>query len=222
MLPSRKTARIGRILKRTLKYTVGAGVLGGLTTLVLIKTDEGFNRQSQFYLRAMPILAHYKYVEQRHKWITQPRIDRIAAKQKKNDEIIHQNSTKTISTTSTTDQTDNNVTDPNSNIDDSSNNDGQRPLSLISSETKIYRKKGTKDNPLTLEEEYEILHEKYADRVLDVILELKGLYVKAGQFATSRPDVTPASWIERLRTLQVGFTFHNQYLLFGQMLRMLF
>lgn len=61
----------------------------------------------------------------------------------------------------------------------------------------------------TLDDKYEELHEQYAQYILDVILELKGLYVKAGQFATGRPDVVPQCWINKLRVLQDGVPAQN-------------
>ena len=60
-----------------------------------------------------------------------------------------------------------------------------------------------KDNR-TLNDKYEDLHQLYAQKILDIILDLKGLYVKAGQFGSGRPDVVPEVWIEKFRTLQDG------------------
>ena len=60
-------------------------------------------------------------------------------------------------------------------------------------------------DPKKIESKYQQLHEKYAQQILDIILDLRGLYVKAGQFMTGRPDVTPRQWIDKLRVLQVLF-----------------
>eukprot|EP01084_Bolivina_argentea_P153986 268458_1 len=100
--------------------------------------DTGFKRQCDFYLKAFPVLAHYKYIELTHEYIYESQYIPFFKTNK------------------------------------------------------------------TLDEKYDELHEKYAQFILDVILELKGLYVKAGQFATSRPDIVPKSWIDKLRILQDG------------------
>lgn len=123
--------------KKLIKYSLITGSIGGVIGYGVYAYDPGFKRQCDFYIKAFPCLAHYKYVEYTHEYLYKPKW------------IPYFKSDK------------------------------------------------------TLDEKYEELHEKYAQFVLDVILELKGLYIKAGQFATGRPDVTPQCWIDKLRTLQV-------------------
>ena len=48
----------------------------------------------------------------------------------------------------------------------------------------------------------EDLHEKAADDILNAILHMRGAYVKIGQVMSSRPDVIPKAWVERLSSLQ--------------------
>jgi len=49
---------------------------------------------------------------------------------------------------------------------------------------------------------FETLHEKYAPVALDIILALRGFYVKVGQFGSARGDVLPAPYIRTFRQLQ--------------------
>ncbi len=49
---------------------------------------------------------------------------------------------------------------------------------------------------------YESLHEKYAPKAKDVILELKGLFIKVGQVMSSRPDFMPGIYIDHFNELQ--------------------
>ena len=48
----------------------------------------------------------------------------------------------------------------------------------------------------------EALHERAADEILAAILHLRGAYVKIGQVLSSRPDVIPGAWVEKLSKLQ--------------------
>ena len=131
--------------RKFVKYSLIAGGVGGAIGFGIYSYDPGFKRQCDFYVRAFPALAHYKWMELTHQYLYEPEI-----------------------------------------------------IPFFHSDK-------------TLDEKYEELHQKYAQYILDVILDLKGLYVKAGQFATSRPDVTPPSWIDKLRTLQVSdllISFH--------------
>lgn len=50
--------------------------------------------------------------------------------------------------------------------------------------------------------EYEKLHEKYAPEVFDIVLELKGFYVKLAQTGSTRPDVLPKQYLDRAAKLQ--------------------
>lgn len=49
---------------------------------------------------------------------------------------------------------------------------------------------------------WERAHERNAKRVLRLILELKGLWVKLGQYLSTRADVLPEAYISRLKQLQ--------------------
>uniref|UniRef100_M4BTI7 Protein kinase domain-containing protein n=1 Tax=Hyaloperonospora arabidopsidis (strain Emoy2) TaxID=559515 RepID=M4BTI7_HYAAE len=50
--------------------------------------------------------------------------------------------------------------------------------------------------------EYERLHDKYAPEVFDIVLELKGFYVKLAQTGSTRPDVLPKQYLDRAAKLQ--------------------
>lgn len=45
-------------------------------------------------------------------------------------------------------------------------------------------------------------HEKYAPRVLKLLVDLRGFYVKIGQVASSVPDMFPGPYIDQMRQLQ--------------------
>ena len=49
---------------------------------------------------------------------------------------------------------------------------------------------------------WEKAHERNAKRVLDLIVELEGLWVKLGQYLSTRADVLPGAYIRLLRQLQ--------------------
>src|ERR687894_2390113 len=55
---------------------------------------------------------------------------------------------------------------------------------------------------LVREEDWELQHRRGAGRVLDVAAALGGTLIKAAQFASSRPDLLPAPYIESLSELQ--------------------
>jgi aarF domain-containing kinase len=60
-------------------------------------------------------------------------------------------------------------------------------------------------SPVPLEERhaiYETLHNRYAEPTLQLILHLRGLYVKVGQVLSSRSDFMPRQYLERLAMLQ--------------------
>nr|MDQ3842334.1 AarF/ABC1/UbiB kinase family protein [Actinomycetota bacterium] len=52
------------------------------------------------------------------------------------------------------------------------------------------------------EEDWELQHRRGAGRVLDAAAALGGTLIKAAQFASSRPDILPAAYVERLSELQ--------------------
>ncbi len=56
--------------------------------------------------------------------------------------------------------------------------------------------------PALMQKDYDLQHRRGAARVLDAASELGGTLIKAAQFASSRPDLLPAPYIEKLSTLQ--------------------
>jgi predicted unusual protein kinase regulating ubiquinone biosynthesis (AarF/ABC1/UbiB family) len=52
------------------------------------------------------------------------------------------------------------------------------------------------------EEDWELQHRRGAGRVLDAIVALEGATIKAGQFASTRPDILPKPYTEALSGLQ--------------------
>jgi aarF domain-containing kinase len=57
---------------------------------------------------------------------------------------------------------------------------------------------------MTQEWEWKKLHEKYAPQVLDIILELKGIYIKIGQVLSQRPDILPKEYRDAFHILLDG------------------
>ncbi|KAI8895917.1 ABC1 family-domain-containing protein [Globomyces pollinis-pini] len=51
---------------------------------------------------------------------------------------------------------------------------------------------------------WEDLHLKYAPKVLDAILELKGIYIKVGQVLATRPDIAPKIYQDAFKVLLDG------------------
>ena len=49
---------------------------------------------------------------------------------------------------------------------------------------------------------YDVLHERYCHPCLDIILHLKGLYVKIGQVLSARPDFVPRQYIDLFVSVQ--------------------
>ena len=49
---------------------------------------------------------------------------------------------------------------------------------------------------------YDTLHNRYCHPCLDIILHLKGLYVKIGQVLSARPDFVPRQYVELFATVQ--------------------
>ena len=66
--------------------------------------------------------------------------------------------------------------------------------------TALRRRGGSR--PDLVEKDRELQHRRGAARVLDAASELGGTLIKAAQFASSRPDLLPAPYIEKLSTLQ--------------------
>ncbi len=55
---------------------------------------------------------------------------------------------------------------------------------------------------LVRSEDWELVHRRGAGRLLDTAEELGGTLIKAGQFASTRPDLLPAPYVETLSSLQ--------------------
>lgn len=60
----------------------------------------------------------------------------------------------------------------------------------------------TQADPTTRDRIYQRLHERYALPALDLILHLRGLYVKMGQILSSRPDFMPPQYVHVFSELQ--------------------
>lgn len=52
------------------------------------------------------------------------------------------------------------------------------------------------------DEIYEKLHSRYADKALDIILEMRGLFIKIGQVLSSRPDFIPEQYVNVMQVVQ--------------------
>jgi hypothetical protein len=51
------------------------------------------------------------------------------------------------------------------------------------------------------------LHNKYCDYVLNVVLHQRGVYIKLGQIASTRPDIIPKPYLKKFSQLQVKIKF---------------
>lgn len=49
------------------------------------------------------------------------------------------------------------------------------------------------------------LHNKYCDYVLNVVLHQRGVYIKLGQIASTRPDIIPKPYLTKFAQLQVKY-----------------
>jgi predicted unusual protein kinase regulating ubiquinone biosynthesis (AarF/ABC1/UbiB family) len=47
------------------------------------------------------------------------------------------------------------------------------------------------------------LHNKYCDYVFNVVLHQRGVYIKLGQIASTRPDIIPKPYLKKFAQLQV-------------------
>jgi aarF domain-containing kinase len=52
------------------------------------------------------------------------------------------------------------------------------------------------------DEIYERLHDRYAPQALDIILNMRGLFIKVGQVLSSRPDFVPLQYVQSFTTVQ--------------------
>ena len=52
------------------------------------------------------------------------------------------------------------------------------------------------------DEIYERLHNRYAPQALDIILNMRGLFIKVGQVLSSRPDFVPLQYVQSFTTVQ--------------------
>jgi hypothetical protein len=69
----------------------------------------------------------------------------------------------------------------------------------------------------TPEEEDEIwfnLHNKYCDYVLNVVLHQRGVYIKLGQIASTRPDIIPKPYLKKFAQLQVKLKIYSRRFFF--------
>ena len=57
--------------------------------------------------------------------------------------------------------------------------------------------------PAEEERVWSILHNKYCDYVFDVVLHQRGVYIKLGQIASTRPDIIPKPYLKKFAQLQV-------------------
>ncbi|KAG6543289.1 hypothetical protein Mapa_015203 [Marchantia paleacea] len=67
---------------------------------------------------------------------------------------------------------------------------------------KILQKKEKWSKPEDVDRVWERTHEKNAERVLKTIIKLEGLWVKLGQYLSTRADVLPEAYVKCLRQLQ--------------------
>ncbi len=51
------------------------------------------------------------------------------------------------------------------------------------------------------------LHNKYCDYVFNVVLHQRGVYIKLGQIASTRPDIIPKPYLKKFALLQVDTYF---------------
>lgn len=51
------------------------------------------------------------------------------------------------------------------------------------------------------------LHNKYCDYVFNVVLHQRGVYIKLGQIASTRPDIIPKPYLKKFAQLQVRYIF---------------
>jgi len=49
---------------------------------------------------------------------------------------------------------------------------------------------------------YKTLHDQYAPEALDIILQMRGLFIKIGQVLSSRPDFIPEAYVNIMQTVQ--------------------
>lgn len=56
------------------------------------------------------------------------------------------------------------------------------------------------------------LHNKYCDYVFNVVLHQRGVYIKLGQIASTRPDIIPKPYLKKFAQLQVSEPILSQYL----------
>jgi aarF domain-containing kinase len=52
------------------------------------------------------------------------------------------------------------------------------------------------------QEAYDVLNRRFATTIYDVIVRLRGYYIKLGQVGSLRPDVLPEAWVDELAKLQ--------------------
>eukprot|EP00300_Choanocystis_sp_HF-7_P034114 c4665_g1_i1.p1 GENE.c4665_g1_i1~~c4665_g1_i1.p1 ORF type:complete len:530 (+),score=118.97 c4665_g1_i1:15-1604(+) len=59
------------------------------------------------------------------------------------------------------------------------------------------------------DEDWQSLHNRYADKILDTLRGLQGFYIKVGQVLASRPDTLPKQYCEKMRSLEDDCPAHS-------------
>ena len=64
-------------------------------------------------------------------------------------------------------------------------------------------------DPVRQDEEWEALHDRYADKLLTHVRSLAGFYTKIGQVMAGRPDTLPLQYCEKLQTLEDDMPYRS-------------
>jgi aarF domain-containing kinase len=70
--------------------------------------------------------------------------------------------------------------------------------------TDVWHRLVMRDGAAEQQAAFAALHERYADRVLDTIQDLRGIFIKLGQVMSTRPELVPEAYRKRLQALQSG------------------
>ena len=70
--------------------------------------------------------------------------------------------------------------------------------------THLLHKHLYKSSPEDRKAAFHELHEKCAPKVFDAIVDLRGIFVKAGQYLSVRPEITPEPYCRYFKTLQTN------------------
>ena len=69
-------------------------------------------------------------------------------------------------------------------------------------QTAVVHKYYYKSTSIENTEAFRLLHEKNAPKALQIILDLRGIFIKAGQYLSVRPELTPEPYRRQFKTLQ--------------------